>query len=73
VIGSAGTGGYAVLPLMLDIVRGIARERGLHFKLAAIHSEVSKEIVHRHLREGRARALPPSTEADIDAAVHIVG
>jgi hypothetical protein len=43
--------------------------------LAAIHSEVSKEIVHRHLREGRARALPPSpplVEADIDSASHIV-
>jgi hypothetical protein len=76
VIGSAGTGGGdAGLTWMLDIVRGIARERGLHFKLAAIHSEVSKEIVHRHLREGRARALPPSpplVEADIDSASHIV-
>src|SRR5438067_643410 len=76
VIGSAGTGGGdAGLAWMLDIVRGIASERGLHFKLAAIHSEVSKEVVHRHLREGRARPLPPSpplTAADVDAASHIV-
>jgi hypothetical protein len=57
VIGSAGTGGGdAGLAWTLDIVR----ERGLHFKLAAIHSEVSKEIVPRHVREGRARPLPPS-------------
>src|SRR5712691_2568219 len=69
VIGSAGTSGSdAGLAWMVDIVREIARERGLHFKLAAIHSEVSKETVREHLRQGRARALAPSTpltEADI--------
>src|SRR5579864_7188991 len=77
VIGSAGTGGGDQgLAWMLDIVREIARERGLHFRLAAIHSELSKETVREHLRHGRTRALPPSrplTEADIDEALHIVG
>ena len=77
VIGSAGTSGSdAGLAWMVDIVREIAREQDLHFKLAVIHSELSQEIVRRHLRDGRARALPPSaplTEADIDAATHIVG
>jgi hypothetical protein len=37
---------------------------------------LSREVVRRHLHDGRARALPPSaplTEADIDAATHIVG
>jgi len=56
-------------------VREIARERGLHFKLAAVHSEVAKETVREHLRAGRARALPPSVPlaaSDIDAALHIV-
>ncbi len=76
VIGSAGTSGSdAGLAFMLDIVREIAREEGLHFRLAAVHSEVAKETVREHLREGRARALPPSpplAEADIDAALHIV-
>ena len=43
VIGSSGTGGGdAGLAFMLDIVREIAREQGLHFKLAAIHSELSR-------------------------------
>ncbi len=54
----------------------IAREQELHFKLAVIHSELSREVVRRHLRDGRARALPPSaplSDADIDAATHIVG
>src|SRR5258707_8380777 len=76
VIGSSGPGGGdAGLAWMLDIVREIARQGGLHFKLAAIRSEVSKDTVRAHLRAGKARALPPSpplTEADIDAALHIV-
>ena len=76
VIGSSGTGGGDEgLAWMRDIVREIARERGLHFRLAAIHSEVPKEIVRDHLRRGRARALapsPPLAESDVDAALHIV-
>jgi hypothetical protein len=68
VIGSSGTGGGDQgLAWMRDIVREIAREQGLHFKLAAIHSEVSKDTVREHLRAGKARALPPSpplAEAD---------
>src|SRR5260370_22468039 len=76
VIGSSGTGGGdAGLAWMLDIVREIARERGLHFKLAAIHWEGSKDIVREHLRAGKARPLPPSSplaEADIDDALHMV-
>src|ERR1700758_3719448 len=77
IIGSAGTSGSdAGLAWMVNIVREIAREHDLHFKLAVIHSELSREVVRRHLRDGRARALPPSaplSDADIDAATHIVG
>jgi hypothetical protein len=77
VVGSSGTSGSdAGLAFMLDIVHEIAREQGLHFRLAVIHSELSRETVRRHLRENRVRALPPSpplTEAEIDAATHIVG
>ena len=76
VIGSAGTSGSDLgLAWMIEIVREIAREQNLHFKLAVIHSELSRDTVRRHLREGRARALPPSAplaDADIDAASHIV-
>ena len=77
IVGSAGTSGSdAGLAWMVDIVREIAHERGLHVKLAGIHSELSPDVVRRHLREGRARAVPPSatrSDADIDAATHIVG
>jgi Domain of unknown function (DUF4387)/Acyclic terpene utilisation family protein AtuA len=77
IIGSAGTSGSdAGLAWMVDIVHEIAREQDLHFKLAVIHSELSPEVVRRHLRDGRARALPPSaplSDADIEAATHIVG
>lgn len=75
VIGSSGTGGGdAGLAFMGDIVREIARERGLHFKLASIHSELAQQTVHEHLRAGRVRAppSPPLAESDIDAALHIV-
>jgi predicted RND superfamily exporter protein len=51
IIGSAGTSGSdAGLAWMVDIVRGIVREQNLHFKLAVIHSELSRESVsHRNL------------------------
>jgi len=70
IIGSAGTSGSdAGLAWMVDIVHEIAREQGLHFKLAVIHSELSHEVVHRHLRDGCARALPPSAPlSDTDIA-----
>src|SRR6516164_2384925 len=77
IIGSAGTSGSdAGLAWMVNIVREIARKHDLHFKLAVIHSELSQEVVRRHLRDGRVRALPPSaplSDADINAATHIVG
>ena len=77
VIGSSGTGGGdAGLAFMRDIVREIARERGLHFKLAVDPFRIVAETVREHLRAGQARPLPPSaplTEDDIDAAPHIVG
>jgi acyclic terpene utilization AtuA family protein len=77
IIGSAGTSGSdAGLAWMVDIVREIAREQDVHFKLGMIHSELPPEVVRRHLRADRVRALPPSpplSDADIDAATHIVG
>src|SRR5215469_4468084 len=76
VVGSSGTSGSdAGLAWMLDIVREIVREQGLHAKLAAIHSELSRETVRSHLQNGKARALAPSaplSESDIDDATHIV-
>lgn len=77
IIGSSGTSGSDEgLAWMVEIVREIAQEQGLHAKLAVIHSELSRDVVRSHLRDGKARALAPSaplSNADIDAAKHIVG
>jgi hypothetical protein len=77
IVGSSGTSGSDEgLVWMVDIVREIAGEQGLHFRLAVIHSELPREVVREHLHAGRAKPLPPSaplTVADIDTATHIVG
>lgn len=77
VIGSAGTSGSDQgLEWLSDIVVEIARENNLHFKMAKVHSEQSKETVRKHLRDGKSRPLAPAqplTEEDIDSSLHIVG
>src|SRR5215470_6261395 len=61
IVGSSGTSGSDEgLAWMVDIVREIAGEQGLHFKLAVIHSELPRETVRKHLHGGKARALAPS-------------
>jgi hypothetical protein len=76
-IGSAGTAGAAPpLDATLEMVRDIARECGLHFRLASIRADIQKEIVKRALREGRLRplgAMPDLAESDIEACPHLVG
>ncbi len=76
VIGSAGTAGSdETLAVMVGLVREIACENKLKFRLAVIHSEVSKETVLEHLRRGRARALAPAAplnEEMIEESLHIV-
>lgn len=77
VIGSSGTaGGDLNLAWMADIVREVARERGLHFTLGIVHSEIPKDTLRTLLRAGKTRPLKPSaplTEQDIDDTVHMVG
>lgn len=75
VVGSAGTGGGdAGLAWMLDIVRGIARARPAFQAGGDSFGSVKGNRAPACAR-GRARPLPPSpplTEADVDAASHIV-
>src|SRR5215467_12641393 len=62
IIGSSGTSGSdAGLAWVVDIFDVIAREQDLHFKLAVIHSELSREVVHRHQRDRRRRGFPRSS------------
>ncbi len=78
IIGSAGSGGCDDhVEWMLDIVRDIARDEDLSFRLAAIYTEQSKDYLKERLDAGQIRRLSSnvdemSTEL-IDRATHIVG
>lgn len=76
-IGSAGTAGARPhLLSTLDLVRRIAAEDGLHFRLASITADLDRAEVKRALAEGRLSPLGSNLQAtaeDIDASSHIVG
>jgi hypothetical protein len=76
-IGSAGTGGAAPhLERVLDVVRSIARDDGLHFRLAWIHSDMPRDLVKQAVRAGRVQplgAIAPLSEAEVDASSQLVG
>jgi Acyclic terpene utilisation family protein AtuA len=75
-IGSAGgSGADPNLAWLEDILLQLAEERSLHFRLATIHAEQSRDDVRRLHREGRIRPLPPMEELSdeaIDSSLHIV-
>jgi len=77
IIGSACTSGSDPhLERMLGIVREIAREEKLSFRMAAIHSEQDKAYLKRRLAQGRIKPLanaPVFDEGVIDRSAHIVG
>lgn len=77
VIGTCGgAGGEPHLQFTADLVREIAREEGMHFKLALIHAEQDKALVKRRIGEGRIRPLAsvkPLAEETVDRAARIVG
>lgn len=71
-----GAGGEPHLQACVEILREIAREHDLHFKLALIHSEQDKAWLKGRLKEDRVHPLgaaAPLTEAVIDRAERIVG
>ena len=76
-IGTAGTAGAAPhLEKTLAMVREIAREEGLHFKLASIRADIPREVVKRAIREHKVTplgAIAALTEEDVDASTHLVG
>jgi hypothetical protein len=77
VIGTCGgAGGAPHLDLVATMAREIAREDGLHFKLATIQAEQDKASVKRRIVAGRVRPLarqPPLTEETVDRSARIVG
>ncbi len=63
IVGSAGhAGGKPHLDWTLEIVRELARENAWHFKLAAIDSEIPKELLVEALLEGRITPLCPAPD-----------
>ena len=76
IIGTGGgSGGRPHVEFVLDIIKSIAKEGKLSFKLAIIQSELDKELIKSKLKEGNVTPLEPAkplTEKDVDDAVRIV-
>jgi hypothetical protein len=77
VIGSAGFAGAELhLQATTMVIRSIAEQLGLHFRMAVIHAEIDKEQVKEKLRQGKIEPLgpvPELTEEEVEASVRIVG
>jgi hypothetical protein len=77
IIGSAGgSGGEPHLDWNLKIVKEIAIEKGLTFKMAILHAEIGKELILDKMRKGKVVPLSPAPELlenELDKAVRIVG
>jgi hypothetical protein len=68
-------GGQPQVDLFHEIIEEVARERGLHFKLALIYSDVETGWLKRKLRDGKVNPLgpvAPLTEEDVDRSTRIV-
>lgn len=76
VIGSAGGSGADVhLNRDLELVREIAKEEHLSFKMAVISAEFEKEFLIGELEKGHIEKLGPApsvTKEDIEKSTHIV-
>jgi len=76
VVGSSGgAGGEPHIQWSLDILKEIAAEEGLNFKLAIIHSEQDKEYLKKKLKENKIKPLGPVkdlTEEAIEKSVRVV-
>jgi hypothetical protein len=73
---SGGAGGAPHLELTARLVREIAAEEGLHFRLALIEAEPPRAELQRRLAAGRIRPLgkqPPLTSEALDRASRVVG
>jgi hypothetical protein len=76
IVGTAGgSGAEPHLAWNLQIVREIAREEQLHFKLAVIHAEIGQQTLLKALESGDLLPLPPGGPAkrdDVVASTHVV-
>ena len=77
IIGTAGgSGGEVHLDWCKNIIYEIAKENGYNFKLALIHSEISKNDIKEFFKNNKISPLgpvPPLSEEDIEETTRIVG
>src|SRR5215467_13369571 len=77
VIGSAGSAGAKPhLEQTLAIVREIAREEGLHFRLAVLRADIERTVLKAALRSNGVVPIddmPALDATEVDAAAYIVG
>ncbi|MDD8026180.1 MAG: acyclic terpene utilization AtuA family protein [Acidobacteriota bacterium] len=76
VIGTAGgSGARPHVDWCEAIIREIAREENLKFRMAIVYADVDKKRVRAHLKKGEIVPLtcvPPLDEATLDASINIV-
>ena len=76
IVGSAGSAGARPhLDQTLAMIREIAAEDGLRFRMAVVASDMPRDVLKAAVRAGRTRpmdTMPALTEADADAASHVV-
>ena len=71
IVGSAGhAGGRPHLEWTLDIIRELVREHDWHFKLAAIDSEIEKDVLADAFNRGEITPLCPAPPLDDRAIKH---
>lgn len=73
---AGGAGGAPHVENIVQMVRDIAREDGLKFRLAVIHSEQSKDDIISWIDQGRVKALggqPALDRATVERSARIVG
>ncbi len=77
IVGSAGyAGGDIHLKQMVNIIKNIAKDNNLHFKMAVIHSEFDKDFIKKELKQGNIKSYEgnkPLTIEDIGSSSRIVG
>jgi len=76
IIGSAGgAGGNLHVMGVALLIRGIAEQEGLKFRMAQIHAEIEQSLVKEKLRQGKVTPLGPVPDLspdDVDRSVRIV-
>jgi hypothetical protein len=77
VIGSAGSAGAKPhLDKTLEMVREIARQDGLKFRMGVLRADVDRSLLKTTIRAGGVSSIddmPKLTEDEADAADHVVG